>query len=264
MIKKYESQAKETGALMFPQSGIESAPSDLIVWSLAKRIRSELSAQTGDVVVEVHELNSAPSGGTLATVLGLFDQFSVKELAASHQPYALSPVPNPHPQPRPSLFSLLTGLYTVPDLGLLCTFMVAKANAAIVQRTWGMMKQEPSLQKQFYGPKFTYREFMKARNFLHGTAVHYALVFFGGLMMFVPPVRALIRKFIFQPGEGPSGDQIAKERIEYRGTAIPDPDVNGKKAYVKAWYSGSMYYCMFVGIPFPVLLRCSLTSMTIC
>lgn len=56
MIKKYEKVAKVNGSLMFPQIGIESAPPDLITWSLAKQIRTELSAKTGDVVLSIHRL----------------------------------------------------------------------------------------------------------------------------------------------------------------------------------------------------------------
>ena len=56
MIRKYEQVAKKSGAIMFPQSGIESAPSDIINWALASRIRSELGAQTGDVTLSVYEL----------------------------------------------------------------------------------------------------------------------------------------------------------------------------------------------------------------
>ena len=56
MIQKYESTAKLTGACMFPQCGVESAPSDLLTYSMASLIRSELSASTSDVVVDIHEL----------------------------------------------------------------------------------------------------------------------------------------------------------------------------------------------------------------
>jgi short subunit dehydrogenase-like uncharacterized protein len=56
MIRKYESKAKETGAILIPQGGIESAPSDLLTWELSQLLRSKLSAQTADVVVEVHKL----------------------------------------------------------------------------------------------------------------------------------------------------------------------------------------------------------------
>ncbi|ORY69591.1 Saccharopine dehydrogenase-domain-containing protein [Pseudomassariella vexata] len=243
MIKIYEAKAKETGAMLFPQSGIESAPSDILTWSLAQLIRSEFSAPVSDVVVAIHELRSAPSGGTLATVFGLFEMYSPQEVVESHRPYALSPVPNPQPEPSSSLLSKLTGLYTIPNLGLLHTSITAGTNAAVVQRSWGLFKQEPSRQQQFYGPKFTYREFMKARNFLIGMAMHYGLIIGGVLLMFVPPFRRLMRQFVFQPGQGPDKEEAAKDYIEFRAVATPDVEPsNGKQATVKAWYAGSMYY----------------------
>jgi hypothetical protein len=36
--------------------GLESAPPDLITWSLANRLRKELGAQTKDVVLSLHAL----------------------------------------------------------------------------------------------------------------------------------------------------------------------------------------------------------------
>jgi len=56
MIKKYEATAKENGCIMIPQIGIESAPADLITWSIANTIREKFSAHTGEVVVSLHEL----------------------------------------------------------------------------------------------------------------------------------------------------------------------------------------------------------------
>lgn len=57
MIKKYESAAKKSSAMLFPQIGIDSAPPDLMAWALAKHIRLHFSgAKTGEVVVSVHKL----------------------------------------------------------------------------------------------------------------------------------------------------------------------------------------------------------------
>lgn len=53
MIEKYEAVATSSGALMFPQIGIESAPSDLIAWSLASIIREKLGAQTRAVTLSI-------------------------------------------------------------------------------------------------------------------------------------------------------------------------------------------------------------------
>lgn len=243
MIKKYEATAKATGACLFPQAGIESAPSDLITFKLASVTKSELSAPVKDVVVSVHEIRGAPSGGTLNTVLSLFDVFHWKEVAKSHKPYALSPIQNPNRPPKPSLLSRLTGLHSIPNLGLVSTSITGGTDAAVVQRSWGLFKQEPSLQKYFHGPNFTYREFARARSYLRGMAMHYGLVVGGLLLMFCPPFRTIMRKFVYQPGEGPSKEDQKKEYIQLRGVATPDaPTETGKQALCKAEYSGGMYY----------------------
>lgn len=56
MIKKYEKTAQASGAVMIPQIGIESAPADLVTWSLVRMIREKFSAPAGEVIVSVHEL----------------------------------------------------------------------------------------------------------------------------------------------------------------------------------------------------------------
>ena len=56
MIKKYEKTAKSSGAIMIPQIGIDSAPADLITWSLVDMIEKKFSAPTAEVVVSIHDL----------------------------------------------------------------------------------------------------------------------------------------------------------------------------------------------------------------
>jgi short subunit dehydrogenase-like uncharacterized protein len=56
MIKKYEEAAKASGAIMVPQIGVESAPPDLLTWSLASLLRTKMSAKTGDVIISIHRL----------------------------------------------------------------------------------------------------------------------------------------------------------------------------------------------------------------
>ncbi|KAI4868958.1 hypothetical protein F4820DRAFT_408385 [Hypoxylon rubiginosum] len=242
MIRKYEATAKATGACLFPQAAIESAPSDLMTFSMASLLRSKLSAAVGDVVVTIHEIHGAPSGGTLFTALGLFDVFHWKEVAKSHKPYALSPAKNPTQAPKPSFLSRLTGLYSVPNLGLVSTSVTSGTNRAVVQRTWGLFKHEPSLQKHFYGTNFTYREFLRARNYARGMMMHYSLVIGGLLLMFCPPFRRIIRKYVSQPGEGPSKEERKKEYVQFQAVATPDIQPNtSKQAWCKAEFSGGMY-----------------------
>lgn len=56
MIKKYEQAAKESGAIIIPQMGLESAPPDLCTWSLASTLRNQLDAKTKDVILSIHSI----------------------------------------------------------------------------------------------------------------------------------------------------------------------------------------------------------------
>ncbi|KAJ2977304.1 hypothetical protein NUW58_g7850 [Xylaria curta] len=242
MIKKFKEAAKASGAYMFPQIGVESAPSDLVTFALGSLIKSELSAPLGDVVVSLNELRSTPSGGTLATVIGIFDTFSLQEVAASHKPFALSPIPNTKNAPKPSIQSKLTGAYHVPNLGLQTTSVAGGTDAAVVQRTWGLFQQEPALQKQAYGPNFTYREFMKTRNIVTAMAVHYSLLVAGVLLAFCSPFRNLVRRFVSQPGQGPGREDFAASYVEFRGVGTPDiQPASGKQALCRLYFHGNPY-----------------------
>ncbi|OLN83710.1 Saccharopine dehydrogenase-like oxidoreductase, partial [Colletotrichum chlorophyti] len=262
MIGKYEGVAKESGAMMFPQIGIESAPPDLVTWTLAKEIRENLSAKTGAVTVSVHHLDSAPSGGTLATVLGLFESFTMQEVREQHKPYALSPIPNHNRVQSPSsLLAKLVGLRNVPNLGLMTTSIAGMTDTPIVQRSWGLLALLPSREKQFYGPNFSFHEYMRAKGYLRGIAIHWALAFFGLLLATVAPFRKLARLFVYEPGQGPDKELAKKDQIEYRGIALPDRESkNGyPQAYCRAWYTGSMYYCE---LNLPVFMTAVLLAQT--
>ncbi|KAK8066597.1 hypothetical protein PG997_013344 [Apiospora hydei] len=242
MIQKYETLAKKAGIVMIPQCGFDSAPSDLLTWSMAQLVRSKLSAPVSDVVVSIHDLKTKPSGGTLATIIGLVETYSLKEIGAAKAPFALSPVPNSYQGPKPSLFTKLTGLRTVSHLGLLTTSVTAATDEPIVQRTWGLLQQERSRQKEAYGPRFNYHEYARAKSTLSGMIAHYGLVIGMTMLVLFAPVRNLMRRYIFQPGEGVSKEEAAKEYIVMRGTAVPDVQPKSDKmAMIEAKYPASPY-----------------------
>lgn len=179
----------------------------------------------------------------MATVLSFFDMFSLKEIMAAHVPFALSPVPNPKAniQTR-SLSQKLTGLRTVPNLGVLTTFLAADSDRAIVQRTWGLFSQIPSREDEFYGPNFTFSEHLKARNWLSGLLVHWGFLAAQILFVTLPPLRALVKKFVYQAGQGPEAEKASKDEIEYRALGTPDGGKEPEKAaFCLAWWRGSMY-----------------------
>ncbi len=249
MLKKHEAAAQASGALMFPQIGIESAPPDLVTWSLATFNRATFSLPTRDVTVSVHTLKGAPSGGTLSTVFTLLDNFTLRELRAALAPFALSPAPAPTTKPpRPSLLARLTGLVTVPSLGLLTSSLASATDAAQVHRTWGLLTTLPSRKAQAYGPNFSFREYMRPRNWLTGIAIHFGLAVLG-LVMATPWLRRVAAKRVYQPGEGPEAEKAMGDELEYRGVGKVDGGEEGQGGICRAWFRGSAYLCEFFSRP---------------
>ncbi|KAJ6788216.1 hypothetical protein PWT90_02181 [Aphanocladium album] len=243
MIEKYDSVAKDSGAIMVPQIGVESAPSDLTTWLLAEHVREELDADTKEVTITIHKLKGTPSGGTLATVLGLFDVFSLSEIRAAFSPFALSPTPRVEKPERQSLpvAHALFGSHYNKHLGRLSSSLADSTDAAIVERTWGLLPEIPSRKAEFYGDKFVWKQYMRVDNIFQGFFVHWGLVWASVFLALLPPVRSLLKRFVTQPGGGPDREARSKELLEYRGIAVPDDDETNQKAFAKARYDGSPY-----------------------
>lgn len=188
----------------------------------------------------------------MASFLGFFDTFTLKETAEAFRPYSLSPVPNPAAASRKlPLKTRLTGLRTVPNLGRLTTFLAADTDHAIVGRTWGLLSQARGARAQeAYGPNFYFTEHMRTRNWLSGVLVHWGLALGGFLLVALPPLRSVVRWFVYKQGDGPDREESKKHEIEFRGVATPDTDRSvGKQAFCRASYFGSMYACE-CGAPF--------------
>ena len=166
------------------------------------------------------------------------DQFTFKQLEAAHAPYAISPIPGPKTPNPNSLLTKLLGVRTVPDLGILTTSFGRVADTPIVQRSWGLLGGDA-----FYGPNFHFTEFMRSSNYFSAVMAHFSLIL-GSVLIAIPFVRTLAKKFVFKPGEGPSSEDSANDRIEYRGIGVPDTETPTKvRAYCRAKYEGSVYEC---------------------
>jgi len=244
MTRKYDEVARKSGAIMIPQAGIESMPPDVITWVLAKVNREELQAKTKDVTISIHQLNSVASGGTLATVLTLFDNFTFKEYKYFKEPFALSPIPGKAAtSSKPSLYSKLTGMRTVPGLGTLTTALPSRTDGAIAERSWGLLQSIPGRKAEWYGPNFSFHEYFRARNWFAGFSMHWGIIVMGTMLAAMPPFRRILKRFVYQPGDGPDVEKAKDDYIEYRGIATPDleKDTN-KKAFCRAYFQGSMYY----------------------
>lgn len=170
------------------------------------------------------------------TVFSLLDVFSIKEIAASHADYAISPIPGPKTRGYSSIWTKIFGIRVVPHLGIQTTSLGGAMDKPLVQRTWGLLGGD-----KCYGPNFSFTEYMKAKSYIAGAVVHFALAF-GSLCLAFPFVRNIIRSRVFQPGDGESREDGKKNRLEYRGIASPDvKDPKAPSAFCKASYEGAIY-----------------------
>ncbi|TKA62781.1 hypothetical protein B0A49_02417 [Cryomyces minteri] len=244
VIQKYHETAKRNGAIIIPQIGIESAPADLIAYTLVSHIRRTLSVGIGEVIATVHALNSAPSGGTLATMFSLFEAYSPTQIAYSMKRWSMSPVAPPtntRSSPNPSLVTKIFGVRTVPGLGVLTTSLQGGPDIPIVHRSWGLIDGG-----QFYGPNFRFSPYMSVRNVVVGALLHFALGV-GMLALALAPLRWLLRKFVYAPGEGPTREAANNDYVEYRAIATADAPADSsdphdpKRASARFVWNGSMY-----------------------
>lgn len=241
MIEKYHEIAKAHHAIVIPEIGIESAPSDLLAFALVNMIRTELSTGTKEVIASVHDIRATPSGGTLATVLSIMDQYSLKQIGRASGSWATSPVPGPKNQGSQSWVERLLGIRSVSGLGTLTTSISAASNIAVVQRSWGLLDGG-----NLYGSKFQFHEYLRARNSVFGIAIHFAFAF-AGLALIFAPVRWLAKKFLYAPGQGSDKDKTRHEYLEYHAVATADQEgLGARRAFARLRWDGSLY--RFTGV----------------
>ncbi|KAM0716590.1 hypothetical protein Q7P37_008035 [Cladosporium fusiforme] len=238
IIKKYHEQAKQSGAIVIPQNGIESAPTDLMCWALVSYIRKTLGVGTGEVVYSIHDLKATASGGTLSTILTLLDSYSLMGLSKSFSRWALSTVKPPKQSYSKPIYERLTGLRTENDLGgLLADSIQGPTDIPLVHRSWSLYEGG-----SLYGPNFYLSPYMRAKNLVHGLALRIGLTF-GFLMLAIPFVRWILQRLVTQPGDGPNKEQASKEYVEWRAIAhadVTDPN-DPKRVMGSMRYDGGMY-----------------------
>nr|OQO31878.1 hypothetical protein B0A51_00884 [Rachicladosporium sp. CCFEE 5018] len=238
MVNQYHDTAKQTGAIIIPQCGVESAPSDLMCWALVNHIRETLHTGTGEIVYSMHDMKGSASGGTLSTILTLFDRYGLGELAKSSARWSISAVKPPKQDYSKSLTEKLTGLRTVNDLGGTLTDSLQSVDIPIVHRSWSLYDGG-----RLYGDKFHFTPYMRASGALQGLAVHFAMGF-GLLALLLPPVRWLLQRYVTQPGSGATKEHTAKDFVEWRAIATADStDATAPKRASARWrFEGSLYH----------------------
>jgi short subunit dehydrogenase-like uncharacterized protein len=207
-IDLYHKQAQDTGARIVHACGFDSIPSDLTVYALYRRAREDGSGELVDTDFVVKSFSGGFSGGTLASMVEVFDSVSSdadvrREFA---DPYTLSPDRGAEPElgPQPDL-RRRRGRQIAPELAGLYTagFLMAPANTRIVRRS-------NALQDYAYGRRFRYSEHMSVGSSAAAPLASAALTGVGNVMSalgsryFRLLPRKLVDRALPKPGTGPS------------------------------------------------------------
>jgi short subunit dehydrogenase-like uncharacterized protein len=152
----------------------------------------------------------------------------------SMTPFALAASTPPKDIPRESIINKLFGARWIRDLGTVTTSPSGIADITIVHRS-------STLMPELYGKRFFFRQFLHVRNSVIGVVVHVGFLIGISLLM-IPPIRTLVRRFIFQPGQGPTMEASKNDRLEYHAVATADQEGPApKRVFGKFTYHGSMY-----------------------
>lgn len=152
----------------------------------------------------------------------------------SANPFSLAASTPPKDVPGSSIAQKLLGVRSIRDLGTVTTSPNGLADETIVHRS-------STLMPEFYGRRFYFHQYLHVRNAFIGAAVHVGLLVGVSLLM-IPPVRWLLRKFVYAPGQGPTTQDSQNDRVEYHAVATADQDEpTPKRVFGKFTYHGSMY-----------------------
>jgi short subunit dehydrogenase-like uncharacterized protein len=148
------------------------------------------------------------------------------------RPFSLAASAPPKNIPGESILEKLLGVRSIRDLGTVTTSPTAIADITVVHRS-------SSLMPELYGQNFFFRQFLSVRNVLIGVAVHIGFLI-GLSLLALPPVRWLVRKFIFAPGAGPRREDSVNDRLEYHAIATSET-TPPQRVFGKISYQGGMY-----------------------
>ncbi|MFV8570966.1 saccharopine dehydrogenase family protein [Marinobacter sp. SBS5] len=199
MIKRYEEQAKESGARIVHCCGFDSIPSDMGVWFLQQQAEETFGQPCQDVRMRVKVAKGGLSGGTVASMINIAKEVGAdpqlrKELA---NPFSICPPEHRSKARQPSLKSAEYD----KDFGVwLAPFVMGAINTRVVHRSNAM-------QGARYGKEFTYDEAIMTGKGTKGRLTAYGIVAALGAFFTasaIKPTRWVVEKLVPQPGEGPT------------------------------------------------------------
>ncbi|KAJ5086738.1 Saccharopine dehydrogenase-domain-containing protein [Penicillium alfredii] len=189
MIRQYDEIAKKIGSIMIPCCGFDCVPSDHSTWDAANHLLSKAGI----------------SGGTLASLLQTLNLYSLRKLYHIHAPFELSPKqPMPSVPPQQSrIWTKTLGLLRIKELGWMGYQPQGPVDRAILHRSWGLLGPTAAS----YGHNFDFHAWLRIWGPVPAVLWHLGLAMLVPLLL-LRPVRWLLSKLWYQPGEGAGLNKI--------------------------------------------------------
>jgi short subunit dehydrogenase-like uncharacterized protein len=211
LMQKYEPIAKKTGARLIHCCGYESVPSDMTTYLIADLIEKKYKTKCAQVNFFMDEGNGGVSGGTIASVLNIFDTYKKKDLDRM-KPFLLTDEVTRKQKEASGLVKPNEGSLSVTyekELNKYSSiFIGAGVNSAIVHRTNFLLKK--------YTDNFIYRERISSGGWLAQYIVTFGTILLG-IMAYLKPTREFLRWILPSPGQGPSEKQLKENYFVMKG-----------------------------------------------
>ncbi|MDJ0878730.1 MAG: saccharopine dehydrogenase NADP-binding domain-containing protein [Halieaceae bacterium] len=198
MIDAHQADAEASGARIVHTCGFDSIPSDLGVLFLQNAMQAKHGVPAQHVKYRVVEAKGEFSGGTVASLINVMEE-AVKDKSLRKllmDPYAL----NPEGSPTGDDVNDQTGaIYDEDFERWTLPFVMAAINTRVVRRSNALLDQQ-------YGDDFRYDEAMlgpKGMGALKAKIAAGAMTA-GTAALAIGPLRAIAKRFLPKPGEGPS------------------------------------------------------------
>ena len=208
MIDAHQQGAESSGARIVHTCGFDSIPSDLGVLFLQNEMMAKHGTPACHVKYRVVRADGGFSGGTVASLINVMEEASkdrsLRKLLAD--PYAL----NPEGSERGSDVNDQTGAIWDEDLERwTLPFVMAAINTRVVRRSNALMDYR-------YGTDFRYDEAVLAPKGQGGmkSKLAAAAMTAGTATLAIAPLRAVAKRFLPSPGEGPSREIREKGSYE--------------------------------------------------
>lgn len=212
MIDTHHEHAQRTGARIVPFCGVDSVPSDIGTWFVARHINEALSTACREVRC-VFKMKAGVSGGTIASALNMGASGETRRLA---DPVLLNPdgartaeLRRRSRDQRSARYDDALGLWTAP-------FVMGAVNTRVVRRSAALLDQ----WGEGYGDDFIYNESMYTRSRFSGSVMAMGLAGFATATV-TASGRALVRVVAPKPGEGPSDAQLDAGFLHCQFVGIP-------------------------------------------